>query len=151
MILLLALTAACSSNDEPASCAQLSVEDAWIREAPPGAPVLAGYMQLGNPGSNTIDILSASSADFERIEFHHTLNENGGMRMQALEFLRVPAGGKLTLSPGAQHMMLFTPTRALRAGDKVTMTLMCANNESLDIVYEVRRYSAEQDDHSHHH
>ena len=37
------------------------VRDAWVREAPPGAPVLAAYFTLENPGSKA-DKLSPSAA-----------------------------------------------------------------------------------------
>ena len=48
--------------------AALRVQDAWIRAAPPGVSVLAGYMTLVNDSDGDLIITAASSPSFRMIE-----------------------------------------------------------------------------------
>lgn len=99
----------------------LRFDEAWIRAAPPTARVLAGYGVFRNVGAQTIHVDSAHSADFARAELHEMSTVDGVMRMRKLDGIDVPAGGQLTFEPGALHLMLFDPKRALAVGDTVEM------------------------------
>ncbi len=101
----------------------LSILEPWIRAAPPGAMVLAGYMTLRNVGENEITIDKVSSPDFAMIEMHRTVVQNGMARMLPQDSLVIPAGGELRLQPGGLHLMMMQPRRALRAGDAIKLLL----------------------------
>ena len=101
----------------------VTIRDAWIREAPPGVAVLAAYMTIENNGARGYQLMSASSTDFASVEIHATQVTDGTARMTHLKSLELPARGKLVFAPGASHLMLMQPRRALRAGDQVTLTL----------------------------
>lgn len=113
------LLAACS---RPAG--SLQAEDAWIREAPPGAP-MAGYVVLQNGTPETLHCDGARSADFGAIEIHRTQVEDGMSRMRRDQVVEVPAGGSARLEPGSYHLMLFRPQRELPAGSRSRITLVC--------------------------
>ena len=106
--------------------ASVQVRDGWIRAAPPTAKVLAGYLTIENTGATEIVISEVRSDDFGAIEIHEMTLQDGVMRMRRLSELRVPAGGRVELKPGAQHLMMFRPTRALPSGTKVELRLIAA-------------------------
>jgi len=129
----------------------LLVRDAWIREAPPGASVLAGYLQLENRGPETLVLDTLSSRDFGRIELHRTLVEEGVARMQPVGQLEIAAGESVSLEPGGMHLMLFSPGRPLQAGDRVEFSIQLANGASHAFEATVRRGAADEADQHHHH
>ncbi|HEX9626965.1 MAG TPA: copper chaperone PCu(A)C [Acidiferrobacterales bacterium] len=127
----------------------IQVEDAWIREAPPGAAVLAAYLTLENRGDAERALVGADSPDFGRIEIHATRMKNGMASMEQLKHLKIAARGREALAPGGTHLMLMQPRRALRAGDRVTLTLRFAGGANLATEAVVRR-DEQPDDHHHH-
>ena len=133
----------------------LVVRDAWVREAPPGASVLAGYLQLENRGPERLVLDTLSSHDFGRIELHRTLVEEGVARMQPVGQLGIAAGESVSLEPGGMHLMLFNPGRPLQAGDRVKFSILLANGASHAFEATVRRGAADEahqhHQHQHHH
>ena len=68
----------------------IEVSDAWIREAPPGSTVLAGYLTIHNHGSMPVTISGVSGEDFSSIEIHRIVTEDGMSRMQRAGALEIP-------------------------------------------------------------
>lgn len=108
-----------------AGCEGLKIEDAWIPQAPPVAPVLAGYARLRNDGRKPIHIDAVDGADFGSVELHQMSMENGMMQMRPLKGLELPAHGKVTLADGGKHLMLMDPHHPFKAGDSATLTFRC--------------------------
>jgi copper(I)-binding protein len=124
----------------PALAAEtLSVTNAWVREAPPGMQMLAGYMTIHNAGAKERKLVAAQSPDFGNIELHRSMVENGMAKMIPQKFMPVPAHGMLHIAPGGYHLMLMKPKRQLKAGDKVPFTLRFADGETLKITATVKR------------
>ncbi len=111
----------------------LVVSHAWVREAPPGASVQAGYMELRNNSSQIIKISAISSPEFASIEMHRMFTQDGMMRMQQQDTLNIPANGMLRLEPGSYHLMLLNPVSYLNAGNAVRFTLTTASGTSIDV------------------
>jgi copper(I)-binding protein len=149
-LLLAWLFTAAAAADETG----LVVRDAWIREAPPGASVLAGYLQLENRGPEALVVDTMSSRDFGRIELHRTLVEEGVARMLPVGHLEIAAGESVILEPGGMHLMLFNPGRPLQVGDGVDFSIQLANGVSHAFQATVRRGAADKahqhHDHQHH-
>ena len=123
---LIAIAAALASAGA-AACPDLAVEQAWIREAPPGA-MSAAYARLVNRGKRPLVVDGARSADFGGAGLHRTvIDENGVSRMREGS-LEIPAGGSAMLAPGGWHLMLFDPARLLKAGDTVNLSLTCGKS-----------------------
>ncbi|MDT8282864.1 MAG: copper chaperone PCu(A)C [Gammaproteobacteria bacterium] len=117
----------------------LTVDTAWIAEAPPASRVMVAYMTINNPGAEAIDIIDARSDTYSSIEFHETLHEDGMAKMVRHDSLRIPAHGSIQLKRGGKHLMLFNPTTPLKAGDTVSITLITANNTSKIITVDVKK------------
>jgi copper(I)-binding protein len=98
---------------------KLVIERAWIRAAPPGAMMLAGYASLRNAGDSPLTVTGAGSADFGDISLHRSVEENGVERMLPLGHIVIAPGASVEFAPGGRHFMLMQPARALRAGDRV--------------------------------
>ena len=91
MRMLLAMALALASAPAGA-CPGLEAKDAWIREAPPGVAMLAGYALLRNTGKQALTIDRASSKAFGDVSLHRTTIENGVSRMAPVPALTLPAG-----------------------------------------------------------
>ena len=117
------------TNSIYADEANLVIEDAWIAEAPPVSKVMVAYMTLKNTGTETIEIIRAESDLYSSIEFHETIHENGMARMIRHDNLTITANNRLELKRGGPHMMLFNPTKRLKAGDTVNIKLTTKSNK----------------------
>ena len=133
--LILALTFVPAASEE----AGVSVLDAWIREAPPGVGVMAGYMELRNNTSGPQLLVGASSSGFESVMFHHTIIKDGIAGMVHARQVELAANASLIFAPGGYHLMLMTPKRTLRAGDAVVINLEFRGGLVLSVSFEVRK------------
>jgi len=111
----------------------VAVTGAWVRAAPPGAMVMAGYAVLRNTGTHALNIESVTSPQFSAVEMHGTIIENGVARMVQQQVLTLPAGGELTLAPGGLHLMLMQPNKLLRPGDRVELILHLDDGSTLSV------------------
>jgi copper(I)-binding protein len=118
----------CFFKSADASDSALLVENAWIAEAPPVSKVMVAYMTLSNPGDELIEIIAAESDNYSSIEFHETVHEDGLAKMMRHDSLKILPKKSLQLKRGGQHLMLFNPTKRLKAGDIVTIQLMMKND-----------------------
>jgi len=117
------------------ACDGLEISEAWIREAPPGADVMAGYATLHNAGKESITIDGARSGDFGSVDIHRMSMENGTMRMRAEPRLLLEPDATVRLEPGALHLMLVGPKRALKAGDHVALKVDCGRrSKAVDFI-----------------
>ena len=72
------------------SCAQeqegtITIQDAWIREAPPNASTMAGYLTINNNTNQNRTLTFAKSIHFNAIEIHQTIFEEGIAKMRRHE------------------------------------------------------------------
>jgi copper(I)-binding protein len=116
----------------------IMVKDAWIREAPPGAAASAGYMVLQNMDDKPRMLVGASCDDFGSVMLHRTVMQDGMAKMVHQKSIEIPPGGSVTFKPKDYHVMLMKPKHALKAGDKVDITLLFKNGETMKVSYEVR-------------
>ena len=114
------------------------VSHVWIREAPPGINVLAGYFTLDNLTGKALTLSGVSSADFGMVEIHQSLQQNGAESMQQLDGLSIPAHGSVEFRPGGYHLMLMQPRKNLFSGDTVSLILSFSDGSQLAILAPVR-------------
>lgn len=107
------------------ACDGLTLENARIIEAPPGATVLAAYASLHNAGKQALTITGVDGPDFATAEFQQMSMVNGMMHMQRQDDLVIPAQGSLTLRTGENHLMLMDPKRLLKSGDSSSLVIHC--------------------------
>lgn len=115
-----------------------TIHDAWVREAPPGAQVLAGYAQIENATDQANAIIAVSSTAFEKAEIHRSEVKGGIARMAEIKRLDLPAQKIVKLEPGSTHLMLINPKSPLRAGDHVTLIFTLSSGNTLNVDAEVR-------------
>ncbi|MDE0852854.1 MAG: copper chaperone PCu(A)C [Nevskia sp.] len=113
-----------------ADCKGLTVEQAWIPEAPPVASVLAGFATLRNSGGRALHIDTVDGDDFGSVELHQMSMEGGMMQMRPLKGLDVPAHGSVTLADGGKHLMLINPKHPFQAGDSSLLNFHCGGEWS---------------------
>ena len=119
------------------ACPGLMADDAWIREAPPGATMTAAYARLRNLGEQLLKVDGASSPGFGSVALHRTVVEKGVSKMRHGQPLEIPAGGTAALEPGGWHLMLMAPTQPLQAGERVPLALKCGA-ESAEFTFVVK-------------
>jgi len=108
-----------------------SVSDAWVRAAPPGAGMTAGYLTVHNPSGQEIQVTAVKSADFGSVELHATVTEGGVATMRREEAVSVPPHGTVVFEPGGRHLMMFDPVRPLTEGDTVNLTVTLSDGTQL--------------------
>lgn len=69
----------------------------------------AGYFALTNNTDDMITISSVVSAEFESVEIHESLLENGVAKMRRIPELSIPARSTVTFERGGKHLMLQRP------------------------------------------
>ena len=110
------------------------LEDAWVRLAPKNAKVLALFGGFYNQTTQPVEIISATSPWFERIELHRTQNINGLMKMMLQKSMPIPPQGMLHLKPRSWHMMLIGPKDAQQSmteADSVPIIINFSNGDRL--------------------
>lgn len=123
----------------PASAAgRLEIAQAWIREAPPGAMMLAGYAVLRNTGDAAVTITGADSDAFGNVSLHESIEENGVERMRPVGRLQIPPGASVTLAPGGKHLMLMRPAHPLKSGDAVRIRIVAGPGQGASAEFTVR-------------
>lgn len=123
----------------PAVGAELVVHDPWVRAAPPGARMMAGYAGLENAGDGTVALVGADSTAFGAVELHTMVEVDGVMRMRAVPTLPVEAGGRVDLAPGGLHLMLMRQKSPLKAGSRVAIEFELKDGRRLVGEFEVRK------------
>ena len=102
--------------------AELLIEDAWVRQPPPGAMATGGFMTLKNPGSAPVEVVAARSDIAEWVEIHRTIEQDGIARMVEQKQLRIAPGRTLKLEPGGYHLMMMQPAKVTE-GDWAHITI----------------------------
>lgn len=116
----------------------LTISNAWIRTAPPGAMMLAGYASLKNDGDAPLVVAGAESAAFGSVGLHQTIDENGLAKMRPLGKFTIAPGETVVFSPGGKHFMLMQPKRELKPGDAAKIHVTTASGNGADAEFSVR-------------
>lgn len=132
-----------------APAAAPAVTDAWVREAPPGATAMAGYLTVTNPTDKALTLTGGTSPQFREVQMHEVVEDNGMSHMVQVKQLAVPAKGTLAFAPGGTHLMLIGPKAPLKGGAPVQLTLTFAGGTKLVVKTAVK--PREAGSHEHHH
>lgn len=125
---------------------KLSVYDAWIRKAPPGVSMMAGYATLKNEGDAPIKVLTVQSDAFRQSSIHETVVERGVSKMRELPRIDMAAGATVEMKPGGAHLMLSEPRHPILVGDKVHMVFLLADGTRVEAYFDVVAPEATGDD-----
>jgi hypothetical protein len=100
----------------------ITIVDPWAR-ATPGTPRNGGAYLTIKGGAGDDKLTSVVSDVAKRTQLHGHKNENGVMKMHAVDGVEIPAGGMAMLKPGGNHIMLMKLKHALKEGERFPMTL----------------------------
>lgn len=129
----------------------VAVNNAWIREAPPGATVMSGYAQIANGTKSTMTLVAIRSDAFDKIEIHKSEIKDGVARMAPLDKINIKSRQAVTLSPYGTHLMLIRPKKPLRADDHVTLQFVFNTGATINADAEVRKETQEEPPHKNGH
>ena len=124
--------AACSGEIKP----PLVATDIMITAPLPDRYVSAGYVSFANNTDEAIRISHVTSPEFESVEMHESLLENGVARMRRLENLTIPASSSVSLQRGGKHLMLMRPIGPL---DTVSLSFYSGDTLLLSVATPVKR------------
>lgn len=126
------------SSDVANAAGKLGVTDAWVRAAPPGAQMQAGYATLSNNGDAPLTVLTVQSDKFRMTSLHETvIDSNGVSKMRELHRVVIEPGAKVSLTPGGKHLMLMHPRTGIAVGDKVEVVFLLADGDRVVTNFDV--------------
>lgn len=117
----------------------LVIDHPIARATAPGARVGGGYVTIYNNGSSA-DRLIGGQANFAgKVEVHEMKMENNVMKMKPIEGgLIIPAGGMVTLAPGANHIMFMKLSESLKAGAEHNATLSFEKAGDIEVTFQIK-------------
>lgn len=130
----------------------VTVQDPYVRLAPPNAPATGAFMVIRNGGDKDVKVVSASNPASKVTELHTHLNEGGVMKMRPVPAIDIKAKGEAVLKPGGLHVMLIDLKAPMKEGDVVPITLGFDDGSSKQVDAKVVRPTAAAMpmDHKHH-
>ena len=120
-----------TTTSEEASAAPIVLSDAYIKEKPADKDMTAIFGVINN---NTDEELSLTSFCIEGLaegtlfEQHEVVD---GQMREVQDGLKIPAGGKLELKPGGEHLMILDNPDALEQGQEFTIVLTFSDGSEL--------------------
>jgi periplasmic copper chaperone A len=124
------LLAGCASK--PA----IETADLWVKSSEMSmvGGMTAVFGTITNNSAEDITLIGAETEVAGLVEIHEMAMIDGEMKMQELDGgLVIPAGKSVSLEPGGNHIMLMELTKAVEAGQDISVTLSFDGAEALTI------------------
>ena len=102
--------ASCSIDSAP-----LVASEIVVTRPLPGVRMGAGYLSLTNATSQRILITKVMSPNFESVEMHESVLEDGISRMVKLDEVAILPSRTVRFEPGGKHLMLRYPVNMIDA------------------------------------
>lgn len=122
-----------------ASADNVTVQEPYVRLAPPNAPATGAFMVIKNNGDKDVKVVKADNPASKVTELHTHLNDGGVMRMRPVAAIDVKAKGEAVLQPGGLHVMMINLLTPLKEGDSVPITLTFDDGSSKKVDAKVVR------------
>ena len=120
----------------------VSVQDPYVRLAPPNAAATGAFMVIRNTGDKDVKLVKADNPVSKATELHTHLNEGGVMKMRPVPAIEIKAKGEAVLKPGGLHVMMIDLKAHLKEGDSVPITLTFDDGSSKQVDAKVVRATA---------
>lgn len=121
------------------------LEHPMIQEAPPSAPVLAGYVMIQNTGTEDDRLIAIESTGAENVQLHSSVITDGIAKMSPMtNGLVIAAGDIVWLGDNGTHAMFNNPTKRFRDGDEVPATLVFEKAGRLDVTFKVEKVASDK-------
>lgn len=128
---------------------QVTVQDPYVRLAPPNAPATGAFMVIRNTGDKDVKVIKADNPVSKVTELHTHLNEGGVMKMRPVAVIDVKAKGEAVLKPGGLHVMLIDLKAPMKEGDTVPLTLTFDDGSTKKVDAKVVKPTAAPMEHKH--
>ena len=130
------LLISCTRQDE------VTLENAWIPEAPPSVSALAGYLDISNHFSHAMVLVGAESPYFKQILLHRTVvdNKTDFARMVEQLKIQIPPGQLQKFEPGGYHLMLLGPLKTIEKDKPVPIKLLFADGYQAQVDFKVKPF-----------
>lgn len=124
----------------PVLCAKahIQIDDIWARATLNNLANGAVFMTLTNTSGQGDMLVAASSPAATTTELHVHKTVNGVIQMRPVSALTIPAGGSITLQPGAEHVMLIGLKRPLREGETIPLQLVFTHSNIVETTVQIR-------------
>jgi len=121
----------------------LAIADAWVGPTLKGAKATAGFLTVGNAGTEADRIVSATSPRAARIELHEMTMVGTTAKMRPMkDGIQVPAVGSVELKQGGMHLMFMGVKEPFVEGQTIPATLTLEKGGSIEIVLAVKAQGA---------
>lgn len=114
----------------------LRLSGGYIPE-PASPDVASAYLTITDTGRHADRVTAVVTNVTSSVMAMQETSHGGAGTMTDIAALTVPAHGSVALSPGHAHLMLDNPTRILRTGDTVTMSVTFATAGTVTVVLPV--------------
>ena len=125
----------------------LSIDDLWVRVAPPHMKMTAAYGELRNDGADPVTVVSVSTSITDRASIHETQLRNDRAMMRPVTALSIAPGQQVTLEPGGLHLMLMELSTPLEIGQSIDICFMLDTGDSVCAEAEIRRQAMHGEHH----
>ncbi|MFI1441082.1 copper chaperone PCu(A)C [Streptomyces fructofermentans] len=125
--------AGCGGSDSGESGPELSVGAAYMPQ-PVSDSMAAGFLVVTNKGGDGDRLTSVTSDVAGEVTLHTT----SGQAMSEADGLDVPAGGRLVLESGGDHLMFEKLKRRPKEGDRVSLELHFTKSGPIDVEMPVK-------------
>jgi copper(I)-binding protein len=136
---LLLVSLMVSAGALAAAADMVTVDEPYVRLAPPNAPATGAFMVIKNAGDKDVKVVKADNPASKATELHTHLNENGVMKMRPVAAIDVKSKGEAVLKPGGLHVMLINLNAPMKEGDVVPITLTFDDGSSKKVDAKVVR------------
>ncbi len=130
--------------------ASVSIEQAWIREVPPGSPAAAVFMVIANTGDQPVRVTAITSPAAKRVEWHDMVRDKGMLRMRQRQHIELAANSRTQLKPEGSHLMLLDMDQAPALNSHISVTLHLDNDQVVMTQAVVRKTDFSKSHHHHH-
>jgi hypothetical protein len=111
----------------------VTVQDPYVRLAPPNAPATGAFMVIKNNGDKDVKVVKADNPLSKATELHTHINDGGVMKMRPVPAIDIKAKGEAVLKPGGLHVMLIDLKAPMKEGDSVPITLTFDDGSSKQV------------------
>ncbi|GAA2764454.1 hypothetical protein GCM10010103_34950 [Streptomyces paradoxus] len=122
-----------SGGDSDSGKPELSVGSAYMPQ-PVSDDMAAGFLTVTNKGGAADDLTSVTSDVAGQVTVHETVDG----AMQEVKSLKIPAGGRLELRSGGDHLMFEQLKRKPKEGQTVSVELRFAHSAPLKVEMPVK-------------
>ncbi|MFJ5729249.1 copper chaperone PCu(A)C [Streptomyces paradoxus] len=120
-------------GDSDSGKPELSVGSAYMPQ-PVSDDMAAGFLTVTNQGGAADDLTSVTSDVAGQVTVHETVDG----AMQEVKSLKIPAGGRLELRSGGDHLMFEQLKRKPKAGQTVSVELHFARSAPVKVEMPVK-------------